>query len=502
MAWDPSSLSDDELDAELRALGVAPDDVGLERLVDEAAGNLEWLSRIRRQYPLACSVLWEAPQAACDQRRMVATALTAPAISIGLGGWRSGKSSGYMQATVAMALGGDHPAVTAWLALNDLPRDAIPPGPAEVYAIAPSSGDSVKYHRRQIDNLVGSLGKTWYNRNAKGEAWLYVEVPNYDAPATIWFKAIDQGRRAFQGISLRWWWVDEEPLGEEGEGVVDELLARVLDQDGRGGISMVPLEGITWVHDRLVEGHEHDCRVTVLDSLDNPHLPRKRFERHFDSMSEDEVAQRRFGQFRSRSGLVYNAWAPGDGDRFGPGHLCEPFDIPADWPRFRGIDFGLSNPTCVLWGALGDDDTLYIYRELYEGGPTYEEHADRVHELEGRRREGDRWVRTERTESIEGSWGDPSASQVIDDWALRDIYVDLANREVKAGIDAVKNRLRLQADNRPRIKVFRTCENLQREFRAYVWDRNRRDEVPVKKDDHALDALRYMVMGIEEWRSL
>ena len=80
-----------------------------------------------------------------------------------------------------------------------------------------------------------------------------------------------------------------------------------------------------------------------------------------------------------------------------------------------------------------------------------------------------------------------------------DVYLGLANRDVKAGIDEVKSRLRLQRDNRPRLKIHRSCVHLIREFPDYVWDSNRKDDAPVKRNDHALDALRYMLMGIRDY---
>src|SRR5688572_17756110 len=117
---DLAELSDADLEAELAALGVDPD-APLEPLVEQAASDIEWLDRVRRQYPLACSVLWTAEAAACDQRRSVAAVMRAPVVGLVLGGERSGKSIGMKHLTVAMALGGDHPAVRAWLEVNDLP---------------------------------------------------------------------------------------------------------------------------------------------------------------------------------------------------------------------------------------------------------------------------------------------------------------------------------------------------------------------------------------------
>lgn len=500
---------------ELADLGLDPtlgDEALLELLVQQQACAIEWLDQVKRQWPVATSVLWDAAQAACDQRRAVAGAMLAPTIGIIVGGNRSGKTAGMLDLLVANALGGDHPAVVAWCKVNGLPN-TIPHGPGEVFLVAQSSSDSMRYHRPDIDERVGE-GKVWNNRNGKGEASLEIRVPGYDHPAKIWFKSLDQKRKSFQGVSLRFVGIDEEPLGDEGEGILDECLLRVADQKGQVVISMTPLEGLTWLYERYfarrgrndASNREEDdgVRIFELDTLDNPHLPREFFERLFAGMDEQQRQQRRFGRYQSRAGVVYSQWAIGDGLREGPGHVVDDFDIPADWPRFRGADFGLVNPTCVLWGAIGDDGTLYIYREYYvPNGESYAWHADRVADLEGwgRGREGER-VRTETTEAVECGWGDPAAREAREEFAAKNVGVVPANNDIKGGIDRLKERLRLQGDNRPRLKVMRRCVHTIREMGGLVWDPNRKDEVPLKKDDHAPDALRYLNMGLAEYYAM
>ncbi len=479
------ALTEQELELVRRA-GLDPSAPDLlEALVERQAQHLRWLRQVEHQAPLATSVLWRAERAPCDQRRSVLSSLEAPTVSLVLGGNRSGKSVGQMQLTAAMLLGGDHPVVRAWGDLNELPVDRIPPGPGFVYAVAPSSADSLKYHRQQFDRLLGPVGKSWHNQLGKGEAVLRIEVPGHRVRGECWFKSVDQKRRSFQGASCRYIWIDEEPEGEEGKEVVEECIFRAADQAGRMGISMYPGDGLTWIHEDLVVGRKHDARVVELDALDNPHLPHEVFRALYRDMTEDEVARRRFGRFRARTGAIYPAWTLGDGQRMGPGHVCDPFEIPPDWPRYRGADFGLRVPTCVLWAALGDDDTLYVYREHYVAELTWEQHAQRCAELE----EG---------EQVGAGWADPSGDEAIAVFGAHGVLLGLANRNRKAGIDEIRDRLRLHLDHRPRLKVFRTCVNLIREFPAYHWDPNRKDEEPVKKDDHALDALRYLAMGLRE----
>lgn len=490
--------------ARIEALGLDPTEpdiaarirAQLDQLCVEQAARRALYERQKRSYPMATSVLWRAPVSPCDQRRSVVAAMTSPVVTVVLGGERSGKSQGLKELTMAQALGGDHPLVRAWGDHNELPIGRIPDGPAQVYAVSLTSNDSLRYHRPDFDTLVGDLPHTWRNRNGVGECRLEIQVPGYYRPAIIHFKSVDQGFRTFQGISLRWVWIDEEPTGDEGKQVYKQCRARVMDQDGRIGISMVPENGYTWIYDDLITAGKDRAVHVNLDALDNPHYAsRERAELHYGGMDEEERAIKRFGLFRSRNGAIYPLWSPGDGERYGRGHVCEDFDIPPDWPRFVGVDFGLSNPTAVVWGAIGDDDTLYVYREYYQadglliGG--YPAHASNVLDLM-RRNDG-------LYEPIACGWGDPAAPDAIVDFANAGLALNRANNAHKAGYSAVNERLRIRADYRPRLKVFRSCVNTIREISSLVKDPKRIDVEQIKRNDHAADALRYLCAGLLEW---
>ena len=65
----------------------------------------------------------------------------------------------------------------------------------------------------------------------------------------------------------------------------------------------------------------------------------------------------------------------------------------------------------------------------------------------------------------------------------------------------MKNRLAVQGDGKPRLFFFRTLKNTLSEIYDYRWadggnEVNAREE-PVKLNDHAMDALRYMVMALD-----
>lgn len=503
-----AQLTDEELElayqAELARLGIGSEEQAQEELERQPAEQLEYWSRLGVEQPLADALLWEREDAPWDQRRLIA-ALTV-ALTLVRGGNRSGKTYAILQYCVAMALGRDHPAVAAWLEDNELPATLIPEGPGEVILAAPTAAQSLQIHRKRLERLLPDGGKTWYGLNSPtAGARVELEVEGYTRPGVIWFKSYDQGHRSFKGSEVRLCALSEEPEGDEGGLILEECLRGCSSVGGRVVLEMTPQNGKTWVHDRLFEGQEFGCQDIELNTEHNVMLP------NYDStmtwlagMSEEKREVRQYGRFIDQRGLVYPAWERGNGDRYGPGHHCEPFDIPEDWTRFRTADFGMVNPTCILWGAQGDDDTLYIYRQLYEPSPSYELHAQFCADLEAKLKE-----------AIEAGWGDPSNPSAISTFCARDCYMRGADNAVDAGISKVSDRLRLWPDGRPRIKVFRRSRvsmlvpeekwpelpcAITKEIENYRWNPIMKVPVPIKKDDHAMDCLRYKCAGVARWQ--
>lgn len=86
---------------------------------------------------------------------------------------------------------------------------------------------------------------------------------------------------------------------------------------------------------------------------------------------------------------------------------------------------------------------------------------------------------------------DPSASALIVELKKMGYKVKAAKNDVHAGIDDVGVML-----NRDLLLFSSSCKNTIDEFSVYVWDDkiNRNgQEVPVKENDHAMDAVRYFV---------
>lgn len=297
----------------------------------------------------------------------------------------------------------------------------------------------------------------------------------------ISFKSCDQGREKFQGASLDFVWFDEEPPID----VYRECRMRVLDKKGEIWGTMTPLKGLTWVYDEIYMNSGGDPEVwhETIEWGDNPFLDPDEIARVSASLDEQELASRRYGKFSEAEGAVYREF---DQSR----DVIEPFDFPAEWQDNVSIDPGLRNPLACLFFAVDWDGVVYVVGEWYEAGRDIGYHADKILGLADKldwKRGSDGRLHS-LIDSAAGQRTLSGSKSVAELFFERGIAVDTrVNKELWSGIARVK-----QYFSEGRIKIFSCCVNLIRELKSYWWGSG---DSPVKKDDHALDALRYFVMS-------
>ena len=280
-----------------------------------------------------------------------------------------------------------------------------------------------------------------------------------------------------QGAHVAGVWLDEAGLMRMGAWLV--ALQRVGLAEGRILITTTPYNKgwlKTEVYDPAMEGNR-DFAVVQFPSTANPRYPAEAIERARRSMPASRFAMLYRGEFGRPEGMVYDCF---DSSK----HVVEPFEIPRDWRRLGGIDFGYNNPTAGVFLARDPDGVYYWYGEHYERERTLDEHAARLTELGGR----------------ELIWyGDRSAPQQMAELRRNRLSVLPADNDVQAGIDTVYS---LLASGR--LKVFRSCRFGINELEGYVWDRRPGGDGagfldrPVKEDDHLMDALRYALHTTEK----
>lgn len=241
-------------------------------------------------------------------------------------------------------------------------------------------------------------------------------------------------------------------------------------------------------------------------STENIHLPDGYVASIMQTWSPERIKREIEGSFDAFEGMVYHEFRRDV-------HVIQPFVIPQDWKRLIGIDHGYRNPAAWVWGAIDYDENIYIYREFYEREWLIEEI------IKGNKKLNKPGVlELMRGERIEQARIDPSTRNVrgangLSDYDTylehlpRDFPLMLANNEKTAGIDRVKSYLKIeQRTNKPRIFIFNTCHSLIDEISQYRYKElthgqhgkmNEKEE-PVKVNDHAADALRYLVMSRPE----
>lgn len=235
---------------------------------------------------------------------------------------------------------------------------------------------------------------------------------------------------------------------------------------------------------------QHEDNPTLFDDNGNITEQGIRTLTVLDGLTGTRKERLRYGKWVSAEGAVYTDWDAAI-------HLIDPFPIPAEWARYRTIDFGFTNPFVCQWWAEDPDGRLYRYRELYQTGLLTADAADEINRFS----EGERYQWT---------CADHDASERATLHA-KGIHTRAARKDVTDGIQEVQRRLQKQPDGKPRLYLMRntlvrrdptlverkmpTCT--EEEIDGYVWAKGNAGqatkEMPVKENDHGLDAMRYII---------
>jgi len=141
------------------------------------------------------------------------------------------------------------------------------------------------------------------------------------------------------------------------------------------------------------------------------------------------------------------------------------------------IDEGYTNPAVILLIGIDNDGRWHVAREFYRSGVL---RADLVEQAYAWAREYD----------VICCAVDAAAAGLIADLQDRNLPAEGGKGRVLDGIRALQDRLIIQGDGRPRLTLDPICEKTIGDFEMYAWKPGQ--DVPEKKYDHSLDALRYL----------
>lgn len=200
----------------------------------------------------------------------------------------------------------------------------------------------------------------------------------------------------------------------------------------------------------------------------------------------------------SLSGLFYKRnylgiWCLADGaifDFFDPKiYVLDRPPVAAEY-WVAGIDYGASNPfACVLVGVSTGRSTQ-TGKKLWVEAEYFWDHKAREATRTNSELARDVYQFLEPYD-VKGIYIDPSAAAFKKELARLGMHTINADNDVLSGITTMTSEMR-----KGNLYVLQQCKNTIREIQSYVWDskaaRNGIDE-PIKKDDHIIDSLRYVL---------
>jgi hypothetical protein len=253
-----------------------------------------------------------------------------------------------------------------------------------------------------------------------------------------------------------------------------------------------------WLKQHVVDpvrrGVAVGIRVIGFPSIANPMYPRDEFESMRASLPRWKFRMFGLGLFERPEGLIYDVF---DEQR----HVVDPFEVPVQWVRMAGQDFGLKHPNATIFGAIDPwpfpDDVLYLYAEYRRSERSTPDHIGDIKLLAA--------TASREPIALRKMWCDPRSVQLIADYKAAGLPAekgDAGPGEVKAGIQEVYTRLATNAsDGLPRLRIFRgRCPGWQDEVERYEWAKDpsgNASDRPVEYADDLMDGTRYLCMGLK-----
>jgi phage terminase large subunit-like protein len=335
------------------------------------------------------------------------------------------------------------------------------------------------------------IGTKTRRRGATGNSYDSVMVKWHDAGGNakgwsrIGFKSYEMGEEKFFGRPVDFIWLDEQPPSN----IYTQCITRTVATGGDVVMTFTPEQGITPVVHQFM--HERQPGQFLLQATwdDAPHLTEEVKEQLLNQYPPHERELRSKGIPVFGSGLVFPI---SEGDI-----TSEYFDIPEDWPRIAGLDFGWDHPTAVAWVAYNPEaDIIYVYDEYSERKKTPLEHSAAIRSRPQYipivwPRDG---LQTDKGSgiSLAQHYRDQNCNLLPEAFTNPRTTGDTAkgNQAIEPGIMEMLHRMETG-----RFKVFPHLMEWFKEFRQY----HRKDGKIEPIHDDLMSATRYAVQSVKQW---
>lgn len=324
-------------------------------------------------------------------------------------------------------------------------------------------------------------------------------VTRFKNGSWVMWNSYDQEQLKLGTVTLHRVHYDEEPTRK----VFEESQPRLLRYNGDQIITMTPTQGLTWTYREIWEacgGIDDDDQFVfinkdiktacvVVDMDDNPTLSTEAKEDTLRGYSQEMRRARKEGRFVHFAGLIYNEF--NESVHVKRSVENKPFKN-KNVTIVVGIDPGIRYACSVLWAAIDQEGVTTVFEEIYAKDWTIKDVCERINQVNAYHEiEPAYYVIDPHAKDRSKQTGRSDMSE----FQRHGIFPLAGQTDVEPGINAVKEKLRDHT-----LYIHGSCRNLINEFRLYRWKDapNSEEEirpVPIKQDDHALDALRYIIMS-------
>lgn len=201
-----------------------------------------------------------------------------------------------------------------------------------------------------------------------------------------------------------------------------------------------------------------------------------------------------FGSFTYAEGLVYPAALYND--RTKQNHVVPTRPIPKHWKRIHANDYGLSDKTGLLWGAIDEErGKLIIYKEWYENNRNIAEIAEAVKQGSKDVPDGG-WIRPHIIDPRSGIKRDYNKKNLIDHF----LEYGISYTPGQVSVDARVFKLNTMFEQ-DFIEIMDCCKNLIAELKEYKFpsddsaESGRKDK-PEDKNNHLINPLEWIAMEL------
>lgn len=313
------------------------------------------------------------------------------------------------------------------------------------WIVSPTYRQGKQIHWRGLQQIVP---REWIAK--KNEVELSITLKN---GSVIELKGAENPD-ALRGVKLRGLVIDEIASIRNWDWLWAEVLRPTLTDYEAPALFISTPKGFNHFYTIFESGQADNgiYKSWKFTSYDNPYIPKGEIDNAKAELTDDTFYQEYMADFRKFTGLAHKTW-----DR--EIHLIPTFEVPKDWQRARGFDYGSAHYTASPRVAIDKDDNWFLEHSYMDNQRGIQQHAEAI-------------LAEDYGLGTIISFGDPSGAQWFEEFKKYNLFIQQADKTigqgakgwVEYGIEKINERLKPIPGHTVYLPDGRVIENAPRLF--------------------------------------